>query len=143
MNATFTTTSTAHPTTDMTGVKLPDPVAAELQGRRAQAIAMAVAIGQIVAPITAAFRSLARAWAHQGDVARAYSQLRRFDDRMLADIGLDRANLLASLQQREALNRQAISRVAGPKAVAPIDVQPQVKPAANLDHPSAKPSRAA
>lgn len=139
MNKTLTT----NPATAGAGVTSSDRLTAELQGRRAQANAMASAIGQILAPITAGFRSLAQAWSRQGDVSRAYSQLKRFDDRMLADIGLDRANLLASLQHREVMSSQTTPPVAEPTAVAAIADRPQVKPAANLDHPAARPSRAA
>ena len=146
MSATLTkTTPTTYPNPELNpglpAVTTVDTISAELVGRRAQAGAIASAAEQIVAPIVAGFRFLARAWAHQGDVSRAYAQLKRFDDRMLADIGLDRANLLASLQQSQTRNAQTAPGTAETKAA--IADRAHVMPAANLDHPTAKPSRAA
>lgn len=128
----MTTISSTGPATSTAHFTGSDTITAELNGRRAQAQAIAAAMGQITSPIIGAFRSLVRFWNEQGDVSRAYSQLRRFDDRMLADIGLDRGNLLASLQQ---YNDQP-SRIAAPVApsMASIETIRTIEPA-NADKP--------
>jgi uncharacterized protein YjiS (DUF1127 family) len=137
----MTTTSSIQPATSTARFAISDTVTAELNGRRAQAQAIAAAVGQITAPIANALRSLVRLWNEQGDVSRAYSQLKRFDDRMLADIGLDRDNLLASLQQYRA-QPSDIAATPAPR-VGSVEAVRTIKPA-NADSPnSAASSRAA
>jgi uncharacterized protein YjiS (DUF1127 family) len=82
-----------------------DALTAELTGRRSQATTIAVFFSRVAQSFAAAVRIISL----QGELSRNYAHLHRLDDRMLADIGIDRDNLAISLQRQRDRTKTGMS----------------------------------